>query len=398
MIHDSLPNPIEGTSFHWFHGVVEDINDPMEMGRVRIRCVGYHTEDTASLPVSSLPWATPILPVTSASMSSIGVSATGILQGSWVIGFFRDGISAQDPVILGTIPSISTKRYQDGFRDPSLSNPRFPGEIDTPRDATSSYFTSPTYVTKKQLRQEKIETAVPPKVSSVAPDNNKTGYYTRKTWDSIPLETIIKPLYPKNQVFESESGHVVEYDDTPGFERISEFHRRGTHREIVADGSETVTIVGDSYRVVFKNENIYIKGTCNLTVDGDVKTLIKGNYHLEVEGDYTQYIKGSKQTKTGGSEQTEIGHERAYNISSNVKGNVNGYETKTVVGNHDFTVNKNATTTVLNDYSVIAFNDISLASGASSNITSATTLNCQSVDNTTIQGAQIHLNPPPPSP
>lgn len=383
MIYDTLPNPIEGSSFQWFHGVVEDVNDPEQMGRVRVRCLGYHTEDTTLLPVSSLPWATPILPFTSASMSSIGVSATGILPGSWVIGFFRDGISCQDPVILGTIPSISSKRNQSGFRDPSLSNPRFPDEIDTPRPATSSFAQTPVFVTKQYLRQEQVETAIPPKVSSIAPDKPEP-YYTRGTWDSLQTEVIIKPEYPKNQVFESESGHVIEYDDTPGHERISQFHKSGTHTEIVADGSRTVTVVGNNYRVVFNNENVYIKGNCNLTIDGDLRTLVKGNYHLEVEGDYTEYIKGSKQVKTGGSEQTEIGYERSYNIASNVKGNVNGYETKTISGNFDLTVNENATTTVIKDYSVVCFEDVSIAAGSTSNLIAS--------GNILINGARIDLN------
>ena len=31
--------------FIWFVGVVEDRNDPDQLGRVRVRCLGFHTED-----------------------------------------------------------------------------------------------------------------------------------------------------------------------------------------------------------------------------------------------------------------------------------------------------------------------------------------------------------------
>ena len=31
--------------FSWFVGVVEDRNDPLKLGRVRVRCLGYHTSD-----------------------------------------------------------------------------------------------------------------------------------------------------------------------------------------------------------------------------------------------------------------------------------------------------------------------------------------------------------------
>jgi hypothetical protein len=80
-----------GQTFAWFTGVIEDINDPKEMGRVRVRCYGYHNADKVEIPTEELPWATPMVPVTSASMTEVGQSATGLLHGSWVVGFFRDG-------------------------------------------------------------------------------------------------------------------------------------------------------------------------------------------------------------------------------------------------------------------------------------------------------------------
>ena len=36
--------------FVWFVGVVEDRNDPDQLGRVRVRCLGFHTEDLGKLP------------------------------------------------------------------------------------------------------------------------------------------------------------------------------------------------------------------------------------------------------------------------------------------------------------------------------------------------------------
>lgn len=104
---------------NWFTGVVEDINDPLQMGRVRVRCFNYHTASKFDLPTEDLPWSTCVLPVTSASMNGIGESAIGLLPGSWVFGFFRDSNELQDPVIVGSIPSFSTPgNADDGFSDP----------------------------------------------------------------------------------------------------------------------------------------------------------------------------------------------------------------------------------------------------------------------------------------
>lgn len=93
-----------GGQFEWFTAEVEDVNDPDKMNRVRVRCHGWHTDDTGILPTNKLPWATVMMPSTSASYRGIG-SNHELMVGSWVVGFFRDGPSAQDPLILGSIAS-----------------------------------------------------------------------------------------------------------------------------------------------------------------------------------------------------------------------------------------------------------------------------------------------------
>ena len=40
--------------FVWFTGVVEDRNDPDALGRVRVRCLGFHTEDLNDIPTADL--------------------------------------------------------------------------------------------------------------------------------------------------------------------------------------------------------------------------------------------------------------------------------------------------------------------------------------------------------
>ena len=87
----------------WWQGVVEDVNDPEALGRVRVRIFGFHSDDRSKIPTETLPWASPIMPITSASIMGIGQSPTGALPGAWVMGFFRDGMTAQDPIIWGTV-------------------------------------------------------------------------------------------------------------------------------------------------------------------------------------------------------------------------------------------------------------------------------------------------------
>lgn len=113
-------NPNKNFIF-WF-GVVEDRMDPLELGRVRVRVLNYHPENVNLFPTEKLPWATVLQPTTSASMSGKGVSAVGLVEGSWVAGIFADGDNGQLPVVIGSLTGMneevkSDENFGDGFRD-----------------------------------------------------------------------------------------------------------------------------------------------------------------------------------------------------------------------------------------------------------------------------------------
>lgn len=93
-------------NFYWWFGVVEDRDDPLRLGRCRVRIIGYHTEDNETLPTEDLPWALPVMPANSAGSSGVGWSPTGAVEGSWVVGFFADGDGGQHPMFFGTVGSI----------------------------------------------------------------------------------------------------------------------------------------------------------------------------------------------------------------------------------------------------------------------------------------------------
>lgn len=318
------PDQFIGGTFTWFTGVVEDIHDPFELGRVRVRCIGYHSEDKNQIKTEDLPWATPMMPVNSASMSGIGISATGILQGSWVIGFFRDGPSAQDPIVLGTIPSVSNLKTDKtkGFADPEGKYPLKTRDADIPVEANNfeiidsktnaydsyAFRTSEAYKKRAASLPGAVDVAQAPKMA-LSTISDSDPYINRSQWKSWSIQTVVFPQYPKNQVFHSESGHVFEVDDTPHKERTLDYHKSGTYTEIDAEGNETITVVGSKYMVTIGSEHLYVKGTggggYQLTVDGNVRQYVKGNYHLEVEGNKTEYIHGHRQSKILGTDHLD---------------------------------------------------------------------------------------------
>ena len=90
---------------NFYYGVVENRQDPLQLGRCQVRVVGLHTHDKSQLPTSDLPWATPVQPITSAAMNGIGYSPIGPVEGTSVIIMFAD-IEQQQPIILGTVGGI----------------------------------------------------------------------------------------------------------------------------------------------------------------------------------------------------------------------------------------------------------------------------------------------------
>ena len=58
------------------------------------------------LPTEDLPWAHVMNPITSATVSGLGQSPLGAVEGTWVVGFFQDGADAQQPIIIGTLPGV----------------------------------------------------------------------------------------------------------------------------------------------------------------------------------------------------------------------------------------------------------------------------------------------------
>jgi hypothetical protein len=90
--------------------------------------------------------------------------------------------------------------------------------------------------------------------------------------------------YPYNNVYESESGHIMEYDDTPGAERIHQMHRSGTHYEVDHNGTRTNYVKGDNYDIRLHDDYVYVKGKVVHTFDDEV--MIRYNDRAEISANW----------------------------------------------------------------------------------------------------------------
>lgn len=284
----------------FYSGVVEDRADPLYLGRCRVRVVGVHNDERDIQPTEDLPWAHPLMPITTASMNGIGQTPLGPVEGTWVIVFFKDGEEMQQPVMMGTLggipvefnnedeyadvtekavdkihssdnsitPTYTRKDTNLGFNDPNGKYPKseFLEEPDTNRLARHQKI-SYTIVDQKVKNRRK---AVPVACST-------------KTWDQPKIPYNAK--YPYNHVHQSEVGHIIEIDDTPNSHRMNSHSASGTFTEIDVNGTQVNRIVGNGFTIIERDGHVLVEGTCVVTIKGDAGVYVGGNCALDVKKD-----------------------------------------------------------------------------------------------------------------
>ena len=107
IINEGSVNFVGKDGFYWWVGEVEDNEDPMELGRVKVRVLGYYTNvrggTTADLPTENLPWATVLQHTCQPGNDGQGESSGQLQPGAIVMGFFMDGENAQMPIVIGVM-------------------------------------------------------------------------------------------------------------------------------------------------------------------------------------------------------------------------------------------------------------------------------------------------------
>ena len=120
-------------SFYWWQGQIVDDStwqtnlnpeghiDSEKPGwghRYKVRIIGQHTPDKKTKPPDEqLPMAEVLLPVTAGSGILGSKQTSNLSQGDFVIGFYKDGMGKNEPVILGTYSTGSQTKLFPG--DPS---------------------------------------------------------------------------------------------------------------------------------------------------------------------------------------------------------------------------------------------------------------------------------------
>ena len=158
--------------------------------------------------------------------------------------------------------------------------------------------------------------------------------------------------YPYVKASVTESGHVQEFDDTPGFERYRLVHPSGSYVEVAPDGRKTDKNTGDLYSLTNGSRNNLTNGELNVNVGG-VETYINfSSVNRDIDGDNNLNISGNNNIVVSGNEVKKITGSGTIEVSGDIKIIVSGNANINVSSNADITVGGNLNTNVSGNYDI----------------------------------------------
>ena len=140
------------------------------------------------------------------------------------------------------------------------------------------------------------------------------------------------PLYPSNNTKETASGHVVQYDDTFGRERILIRHRTGSGIELRPDGTVLISSTNKHIMTVASDQSIIVEGDARMIYNGNVDVEVIGDYNVNVGGNCTTTVAGNLVEKIGGRRDASVELTSTQEVKENYELSILGNNTTTTLG------------------------------------------------------------------
>lgn len=236
----------------WFTGIVENVDDPQEGGRIQVRINSVHSSDPVLLPTKFLPWARVSLPTTSASTSEgVGESPTGLVVGSHIFGI------SLDPMYQVLIAMFTWTTSDD---ETSSVHPLARGLESTLSKSIGESLLSEIKVSESTtFNEEKI-------------DRSKTKY-------------------PNSDVMVSRGGLEHEVDNSDGV-RVTTSHPSKTYDTLDKEGNKT-TKKTSIISLILKRSFEYIGGSKFVSIIENSVKKIGGDNYTNTTGQDTKVSKNT---------------------------------------------------------------------------------------------------------
>lgn len=278
-----------------YRGYCKDINDPQKLGRIRAEVPAVLGKGVLS------DWCE----VCIVSRQSLDTPPVG--TGVWVE--FEAG-DKNKPIFVGCWLGIAA------------------GKLDTPDTAVGA-------------RDE--TSAFPKGRESISIGEDEEG---NNLFIQFP-GTKFNASYGKNKVFKTESGHIIEIDDTPGNERLHIYHKKSSYFEFDRKGGINQRSAGNCFVANAKNKTEITnedkvsgtKGNSNETV-GKTKT-------VKVTKDYKTTVNGKKETTVNSDSSEKIGGGKIFECAGGLTISIGGKRAEVIAGSRTVNVMANSDETIL---------------------------------------------------
>lgn len=398
-----------------YRAIVEDNEDPLDIGRVRVRILGIHSLDTKETPVSHLPWAEPCL-----AMFYSGGKNLDNKTGKDADRYKPDGGDAFIP------PQRTSDNLTVSFTDPIQKNDGTGGIYTVPRKGSQVWVffenndhTRPQYwslAPKKadwQEQKKKLIDIIKTKKENVKfwqddidlliDKSEHSGKFTAT--QNAKIKTINEK--PKIEIFnieDIENYHITSYTSPGGVTHII-VNKDDLEKHYIVHKGTIEYIEHNGQRKIMIGNNEF-KDSGNAGKANDLEKLVANNFELHIGGDFEIFVKKSKSIQVEGDyqlnvnknvgivsrggnvnivvEKGDVNIDTGGNANMNVKGNaqihvekdviakVDGKSTIEIVGKTSIKCNSDIAVESSANISFKAAGDINFDAGKTFNATSTT--------------------------
>jgi hypothetical protein len=267
------PIKLQGQETTILFGVVEDLQDPEQLGRVRIRLPLHGSKtDTAT---TMLPWAKTISPAMGVGPNQGGGGGQGgvsVSKDATVICLLNHD-NHEDITVLGVLPTNSSGKNIIGASAAGQSTMALGG---INGGVSGGKFEPATDASKAVLNP------APP---------------------SFPQT---KGKYPDTHVNVSKAGMRSIIHDVSGEVYQSIVHPTGTFTEMQSDGNYVTYTTKDRKEAVDGEYTLFSEKNMVIATNGDLQIKVKGNVLIESEGDKVEAIRGYRESYVGIYDRTYV--------------------------------------------------------------------------------------------
>lgn len=259
---------LQGQEVSIMFGIVEDLNDPEQLNRVRVRLPIHGSK--GQTPTDAVPWAKTLAPGMGVGPNQGGGGGQGglsVAQNAKVMVLVNHD-NHEDITIMGVLPDNNTGKDIVGASAGGQSSMAL-GSL---RDGSTG--------------------------GKHEPGTDMSKLILKDAPASFPQ---VKGKYPDTFVNVSKSGMRNILHDVAGETYQASVHPTGTFTEMQADGNYVTFTAKDRKEAVEGTYTLGSEGNLVIATNGNLQIKAKGNIIIEAEGNMSEFVAKSKSTSTGKS-------------------------------------------------------------------------------------------------